>query len=355
MLKEHKFVIRIDGTKYPLVAGFTFTRDLKMMGAGFELKMTDPDLDMINAFNPNKECVLEIDDQVIAKVYFYAVDVDDSNGHVYTYYGRDSCGDLIDCSAQFSTGFEMSNVKLDTAIRDILTPYGMKLTVSGDVGAAFKKLAINPGETVFNFIDRVCKYRGLFPLSDGVGGLILTDVSNIPSSGSLIVGQNGNVISRTGRIDYSQRHSSVTILGQSAGADLLDASAQDITASKGVAYDTGVVRHRPLIMQAEKEGYDLDMQGRAEFEVRHRKFIGTDLTYTVPGWEASEGDLWLINTSVPVRDQWLNLSRDFLIKRVSLTREEKGTFSQISVAPAEAYDLPVHKQPEDNAVFGGLL
>lgn len=355
MLKKYEFNIRINGQPYELAKGFTFSRDIKLMSSAFELQLIDPDLALIKNFTPSQECQIEIDRKILAKVYFKSVSIDDKDGHVFTYYGRDRAGDLVDCSASFSDGgFERSNITLDEAIRDILKPFNMPLTVAVDVGKPFPKISITPGDSVFNVIDQLCKYRAAFALSDGVGGLIITSVSQIRSGGSLIVGDDGNVLSRTGMIDYGDRFSQITVKGQADGAEFGDAPASALCTSEGHAYDKGITRHRPLIIIAEKDGYDLDMQERAIFEARHRRFIGTAITYTVQGWEAAENEFWRINTLIPIRDPQLNIARDMLAKRVSLSRGEDGTLTQIGVAPAEAYDLPAYKQPEDDAVFGGF-
>lgn len=355
MLKTYKFVIRIDGVPYELSKGFSFSRDMKLMSSAFELQLIDPDLEMIKNFTPSQECQIEVNEKILAKVFFKSVRIDDNEGHVFTYLGRDRAGDLVDCSATFSSGgFERSNIKLDDAIRDILKPFNMPLTVAGNVGKAFTKISITPGDTVFQVIDQLCKYRGLFPLSDGVGGLIITSVSQIRSGGTLVVGENGNVISRTGEVDYSSRYSKITVKGQAEGSIFADATAESMCGSEGCAYDNGVSRHRPLIILAEKDGYDLDMQERAMFEVRHRRFVGTEITYTVKGWEAIENEFWRVNTLIPVRDPYINIARDMLAKRVTLSRNDEGTLTQIGVSPGEAYDLPAYKQPQDSPVFGGF-
>ena len=353
--KKHKFIIRIDGQAYEMAKEFSFSRDIKLMSSAFELKLIDPDQTMIKNFTPSQECQIEIDDKILAKVFFRSVSIDDTEGHVFTYYGRDRTGDLVDCSAVFSDGgFERSNIKLDDAIRDILKPFNMNLTVVGDVGAAFQKVSITPGDSVFNIIDQLCKYRALFALSDGIGGLIITSVSNIRSGGSLVFGENGNVLRRSGAIDYGQRYSKITVKGQAEAAEFGDAEASHLCTSSGEAYDQGVTRYRPLIIIAEKDGFDLDMQERAMFEVRHRRFVGTELSYSVQGWEAAANEFWRVNTTVPVRDPQLNISRDMLIKRVMLSRNDNGTISEIGVAPTESYDLPALKQPEDEPMFGGF-
>lgn len=354
MLKTHRFIIRIGGSAYELAESFRFSRDLKLASSAFEITLIDPEQNLIKAFRPGLECQIEIDGHVLAKGYLDALTLDDTNGHVYTYTGRDRAGDLVDCSAIFSNGgFERSNIRLEDAVKDVLKPFNMPLTVAGSTGKAFSRLSITPGDTVFQFIEQACKYRALFPLSDGVGGLILTGASKTKSPGALIVGETGNVKTRQAQIDHRARFSEIIVKGQADGAEFGEADAKTLSGAEGKAQDQDIKRYRPLIIQAEREGYDLDMRARAEWEVRHRRFAGTEITYTVPGWEAAPGAFWTINTLVPVRDPQLQIARDMLIRSVTLTRDTEGTSTQITVAPAEAYDLPPLRQADDDALWGG--
>lgn len=356
MFNSHEFKIRIGGKEYEFKTGFSFTRSLSIMNASFELSVIDPDQEIIETFRPGGECSVVINGVVLAKVYLDEIGIDDTNGHVYTYKGRDRAGDLIDCSASFSDGkFERKNITLDAAVKDVLSPFNMPVKVVGDMGPAFKKLSINPGDTVFNFIDQICKYRAVLPLSDGLGGLILTKPGKSKSPGFIKCGEDGNVKSRNGKISHYNRFSTITVKGNADAAELVEADAETLAGSEGKSKDPDIVRARPLILIAEREGYDLDMKERAEWEVRHRRFSGVEMTYTLPGWEAAAGEFWKINTSVPVRDPKANIARDMLIKSVTLSRGPDGTTSQITVAPNEAYDLPPGRQDNDDTQWGGGL
>lgn len=353
MLKSHEFVIRIAGVPFKLQSAFTYSRDMALMGSAFEITLVDPDLSLIKSFRPGREVRIEIDGKVIGIGFLDVMTFDDSDGHVYKYIGRDRSADLIDCSAKFSSGgFERENITLEAALKDILSPFNMGLTLSGDTGSAFKKVSITPGETAINVIDRLCKYRALFPLSDGVGGLVVARAGQQKSSGKIIVGQN--VIARTAKIDHTARYSEITITGNGNHSSFGDLSAQKLSEANGIAVDPDISRYRPLIIQSELEGFDLDMVERAKWEVRHRRFAGTEVTYTVPGWEAAAGEFWKINTIIPVQDKELNINRSMLIKGVSLTQDESGTKTQITLAPSEAYDIPpLREQASDDALFGG--
>ncbi|MDP7142695.1 MAG: hypothetical protein QGH69_05215 [Alphaproteobacteria bacterium] len=359
MLKSYDFKVRIDGTVYTHTSSMRFNRSMDMLGGGLKLDLIDPDRSLIRAFRPGIRSEIEINGVTITKAIFDLVSINDNNGHVYSYTGRDPSGDLVDCSAMFSDGgFSKKNINLETAIKDLLKPYGMGVKMAADGGAAFNEVSFTPGETVAEVIRRLCKYRALFPFSDGFGNLVITKAGARRSGGYLATGDEGNVITRNGDISHIQRYSEIIVKGGSNGGAGLEgfseASPDDLASKEGRARDPDITRHRPLIIQAESEGYDLDLQERALWEVRHRRFSGVSLNYTVPGWEAAEGEFWKINTLVPVIDAPLFIKRDMLVKSVELSRDDQGTTTTLGVAPAEAYDLPPSREPEsDDALWGG--
>lgn len=356
VIKSYDFKVRIDGKAFALETGFRFNRDMNLVGAGFQLNLIDPDLTILKTFRPGQKAEIEIDGRVIARVKLETLGIDDTNGHVYRYGGRDACGDLIDCSAMFDNeSFSKKNVRLEAAVKELLKPFKMDLKVAvDDTGKPFNEVAITPGETVFDVIDRLCRYRALRPLSDGVGGLILSRAGNNKSGGAITAGEN--VITRDPRISHTQRFSEIIVKGSSngdGGSAFGDTDAKSLSSKEGRAKDPDIKDYRPLIIQSESDGYDLDLKSRAEWEIRHRRFTGTEITYTVPGWEATDGVFWKINTTVPVYDPKLNIDRHMLIKTVELIRDGDGTKTNLTVAPAEAFDLPAIRQSEDDDIWGG--
>ena len=73
--------------------------------------------------------------------------------------GRDRTGDLVDCSAATMPG-EWQNELLDRIVQSLIDPFGISVTVDTDIGEPFRKFRIDEGETVFEAIDRACRYSG---------------------------------------------------------------------------------------------------------------------------------------------------------------------------------------------------
>ena len=61
----------------------------------------------------------------------------------------------------------------DRIVQALVQPYGISVAVETDIGAPFRKFRIDEGETVFEAVERACRFRAVLPLSDGAGNLIL--------------------------------------------------------------------------------------------------------------------------------------------------------------------------------------
>ncbi|MBK67927.1 MAG: hypothetical protein CMP22_07325 [Rickettsiales bacterium] len=357
MLNSYDFKVRINGVAYDLVKGFSFSRDMSLMGSSFKLDLVDPDHEILKIFRPGVKAQIEIDGVEIARAWLEVLSISDAKGTVYTYSGRDAFADLIDCSAVFSDGsFSKKKISLEKAIADLIKPYGLAVKKLADTGKLFDSVTITPGETVANVITRLCKYRAIFPYSDGVSNLLLAKPSDIKSGGRIYVtSEESNILTRAGQISHVQRFSKVTVKGSNNGlSDWASATPTQLSQNEGVAFDPDIKRHRPLIIQAESDGYDIDHKERAVWEVRHRRFSGTEISYTLPGWSSQNGDLWKMNSLIEVIDEDLFIHRNMLIKGIELTRDDDGTKTKITVAPSEAYDIPATKQEDkDDALWGG--
>lgn len=349
--KQPEFRFIVDGSDYALWTSASVNRSLDSSSGSFQLYLLNPDRTLIKNYRPSIACEIKLDDSLIAAGHLDGFDFDDSSGRLYTFNGRDRVADLIDCAATVDGSHEFTNMKLDDVAKAILKPFGMRLSVSGDVGRNFDRLSIEPGETAFAFIERACRYRGLMPISDGTSGLVLVKPGATKSSGKIVMGEN--VKTRNASVTHGQRYSQIIVKGQSSASDISNAS--DNAHASGRASDPAIQRYRPLVIQAEQGGYDLDMQERAEWEVRNRRHNGVKINYTVPGWKTPAGDFWTLNTLVPVIDEDLAINRDMLISGIRFNRSDSdGTSTQITVTPAEAFDLPPVRQSGDDDVWGGF-
>tara|TARA_B100000686_G_scaffold343143_1_gene423446 strand:- start:202 stop:1251 length:1050 start_codon:yes stop_codon:yes gene_type:complete len=273
-----------------------------------------------------------------------------ARGREVSISGRDRIADLLDCAATVDGPYEFKSQILEAVIKSVLKPYSIPLTISAETGKKFERIAINPGETAYEFIERICRYRSVLPISDGIGGLHLVKPGNQNSGVSLVYGDN--ILSGSGEMDYRDLHSLYVFKSQGeAGAFT---TAEESATPEGRAEDLKVGRYRPFVEVAEAQGFNQTLAERAEWQKRINRARATTITYDVQGFYSSEGQFWLPNTLVDVKDPELGVERTLLIKSVTMSRQESGTITQLDMTLPEAFDIPPVKEPSDDDAWGGI-
>lgn len=349
MFPDPQYTLIVDGTRWDVWLSISVSRSIERVGGSFSVTLAKkPEEGFLSAaMKTGLPVQVEIDGNIVLDGYIDDVthSYDDSTADI-SVVGRDKTGDLIDCAAIVDGPFEYNNIKLEKMIEKILKPFGIPLTVDVDTGAPFNRLAVQPGETAFAFIDRICRYRAVLAVSNGIGGLVLVKPSNEKSPGKLVYGDNilkGNVALKS-----TERFSLYVLKGQAEGYD--ETTGEEVAAGEGRAKDELVTRYRPTVITAESQGYNQTLQERAEWQRNTNRARGNTATYDVVGWyaEAEGKTLWKPNTLVQVVDPARSINREMLIVSMTLARSNAGTFTTLELAIPEAYELLAEKEPESD-------
>jgi prophage tail gpP-like protein len=287
------------------------------------------------SIRPGAEFTLTLEGEAVVEGFLDALGVAyDATNHTLTVRGRERTADLVDCAATVDGPYEWANIGLEEAARRIAEPYGITVRAEADLGKAFPRFSIQPGEAAWEAIARAARERAVIATGDGLGTLILTRAGEGgEAAGALRLGGNdGNILRANGSFDVAERHNLVVVRGQAQG---------ETEASQGEARatDEDIIRHRPKVILAEAQGEGVTFQDRAAHEVRVAAGKSRRVRYTVPGWRGSSGNLWLPNTKVWVEDAFLELKRELLISNVTFSLTEQGTVTELQVAPVDAYAL----------------
>ena len=323
-------VLIVDGRAY---AGWKSLRaqiGMEQICGDFELGVSDrwPNHAEKCAINEGAACELKLDGEIVISGFVEEVVADgDDKQHAIRITGKDRTGDLVDCSAQSQT---WRGAALERIVRDICSPFGITVSAQAETGAAFGKFAVEEGETAFDSISRACRMRGVLPVSDAAGGLVITSAGSKRVASGLKRGVN---IER-GQLTRSlkDRHSQYIIKGQRPGSD--DLTPEESSTVRAVASDSGVTRHRPLIILAD-QGSTADYVKRANWEMNSRLGRSRRATYTVTGWQHS-GGLWRPNRMVPVHDEQYGIAGDLLITSVCFSLDDSGSRADIELCRREA-------------------
>ena len=328
--------LRIGGRIHQGWTEATVTRSLETLCSTFRMALSERTAGETapRAVSPGDGCTVSVDGEQVLRGYVDEVRPRyDSGDHMISVRGRDATADLVDCSAASHPG-EWQNETLDQITRGLVAPFGLEVTVETDVGAPFTKFRIDEGETVFEAIERGCRYRGVLPLSDGNGGLLITHPSRARSS--TLLRRGTNILAAEGVANWSDRYSEYTLLGQQAGSDFLTGeAAAHVTAS---ARDPGVQRHRPLTIIGEQSIDTDEAEARVQWEANVRAARSRSVSVSVQGWREREGGgLWSPGQVVHLSDDWLGIDRDLLIASTAHSLSRAGTITKMTLFPPDAF------------------
>lgn len=354
MTPETPFNVVLNKASYYGWKSIAVSRSIEQMSGSFELgltrKVAESDIYLKGDVAPGMPAQIEILGHAFLDGYVSETQFSyDKASSTLSASGRDRVGDLIDCAAAVDRQFEFSGQKLDAAIRQIVKPYNIRLTVDADVGAAFGRLAVQPGESAAEFIIRSCRMRGILPLSDGIGGLVLVKPAAHKSGGRLVYGEN--ILSAAVSLSDSEMHSLYVVKGQTAVYFADDDDAATTAQPEGRASEALVSRYRPKVIISENEGYDMTLAQRAAWEKKMARAASRRARYTVKGWEAAPGEIWAINTVVSVKDPRSGLSQEMLISGTRFLYSAAGTRAELDLVLPEAYDLPALKDTPATAAI----
>ena len=254
--------------------------------------------------------------------------------------GRDRTGDLIRCSA-IHRGGQWRNATLTRIATDLAAPFGLQVVADVDVGAPIVDFKLSHGESVLDALARAARLRGVLVTRDDQGRLLLTRAGNLRFRG--VIRRGWNVIEMSGIGSDEDRHSEYIVYGQSnTGADFDYARGL-----KAVAKDVDMERYLPLIINADGNTTQAELQALADHTLRVRRGHSLGYRYLVEGW-TFEGEPWPVNQRVPIFDDLAGLDGDeWLIASVRHTCDLRdGDVTELIVRPIEAYaEVPLKSKP----------
>jgi prophage tail gpP-like protein len=227
----------------------------------------------------------------------YLEQPDDSRGpegRSTTLLGKSTTNHLQEAAALLEE-LQLRSVTLDQIVRKLVEPWKIPVRVEegADLGAKFKKVKINDGETPFEVISRAAHERGLLVYTQTGAELIVGEPTRGPSEfwfpgagdteSSIRVGGD---VSGLGSAYSVLGHGVHLLLGKDPGKHVATVPNPDVTA------------YRPIVIEARK-GTQLDeLVKQANRMMNSRR--GKALTCNVESgsWYAPNGDRWWPNMMV---------------------------------------------------------
>ena len=142
-------------------------------------------------FKPGDECaiylggLLAITGVILVRQVAY-----DANSHavmlqgvgIQWYVGRAS---VLDKKGNFD------KMTFEQVARKVIAPFGIEVKTVGTLNATpYEKLQVEPGETVWAFLERIARPRGIILGTDHEGAILLIDNHTAPVTAQLLEGEN---------------------------------------------------------------------------------------------------------------------------------------------------------------------
>lgn len=280
---------------------------------------------------PGDACTILLAGQLALTGYVYLRQASyDARRHGVMIIGRSLTGDVVDSSAPVNTG-EFKNQNWEAIARKMLEQFKVPLMMRGGGAAAmlpFKRADVQPGESVFQFLERLARQRGIVLSDDESGNLVAATQFESSGGDALVEGQN--ILRATCTISDLALNGPVASFAQINGDDNEHAKrASQIVAS---TTDTNVSRFRPLVTLAEHPIRTAEAQKRTEFEGGWRESVSIVADITKYGWLKDAGGLWKVGEPVPVKSPMLMLDMTLYTKCVVFTQDvASGTLTTLTL------------------------
>lgn len=380
-LDINKVSVEVDGVRYEGWKSARIEVGIDQICRAFVLSVTDdfPGNQNFSRLQPGQEVILRIGEDRVCTGYTTSTPISyDARTVSVQVQGKSKTVDLVDCcspwsaiasapSASSDSADQWSDVKTgapktqvvkpakttntswhnQTAVQiisDLCSPYGIKVICEvSSFNTKLTNFTVNPGEKVFESINRLLTKENLVVTDNEFGDLVITEAGkNGTSPDRLETGKN--ILSSSSNFDVSKVFSVYAVLGQHKGTDL--EFGRQTSQDKGIAYDKTVRRYRLLVIKDSGQSSGSLAANRAQFERLFRLANSQTLTLKIQGWRQSNDNLWKVNMIVPVLDSIVGVSGSRLVKRLTMNLDSSGTTSQLELILPSAYERKGARQQQ---------
>jgi prophage tail gpP-like protein len=331
----------VNGLKFAGWISVRIEAGLERLARSFELSVTQkwPGSEAPR-IKPGDLCEVFIDDDLVCTGYVDATPISyDAHGITIVINGRSKTGDLIDSSAEFTTG-QFKGLSVEAIAKKLSAPYSVNVINETATGAVITDFQIQQGETVFESLDRLSKQRQVLFTDNAAGDVVIASPGSRGSANSAL--ELGiNILSGNAGFDFSEVYSSYTVKGQKSGTDdIFGANASQIS---GTAVDGTIKRRRVLVVKQYGQADANTCLQRANYEKQTRQAKAGEIRYRVAGWRQANGTLWQPNLSVQITDAIMGIDKSLIISECTYTLDDSGMITELVVIPEGAFTTEPEK------------
>jgi prophage tail gpP-like protein len=205
--------------------------------------------------------------------------------------------------------------------RKVIAPFGIGVKTIGTLNKIpFEKLQVEPGENLWNFLERIARPKGIVLGSDHLGNMLLIDHHSSNVASELVEGDN--ILKCQATISKEAMHSNYIVDGQPPqGDDQHGRQATEMRAQIGGS----AKRYSPLLTPAEQPVKTMaELQDRAQNEAVWHEGTEIRASITVQGWMMPGGGLWRAGDLIAVQSPMAMLDMGLKIETATFTQDNSG-------------------------------
>jgi prophage tail gpP-like protein len=171
---------------------------------------------------------------------------------------------------------------------------GVNFSIVGSPSGAnlpFARVSEHPGETRFDFIERLCRMRNIHLLSDGQGTLLGTRGGSGNIAATLTEGVNIESARLVMRDDNAVNQ--ITTIGSLPGGSSTGAAGDATRDIKATATNPNYTGPETMTVAAPQPGTAAEMAMHSNHEVNLTVTTQLDCEIVTPGWFLPDGSLWM--------------------------------------------------------------
>jgi prophage tail gpP-like protein len=331
--------LRVNGMEYQGWTSARVSRSIESAAGSFSLGISDRWAGQSQPWPiaEEDECSVLVGGKVLLSGFVDERELSISaSDHTMTVGGKDRAAALVECSADLSK-WEFSGVPLEQIARTLAEPFNVKVAVQPGlvIPAIPNKLAVDPGETAWEALEKALRMVGILAVSDGQGGLVLTRPSTTSLSTALVEGLN--ILAGSSKFSATGKYRVYKVTGQKAGTD--EDFGLEASSVLGDAVDSSVRRGaRVLLVRAESTVTRAQARTRAQWEAAVRAARGDQVQVTVSGWTQGNREVWPVNALVNVRSRFLGVDGHMLIVGATFSLDSSsGSTTQLELRRPDAF------------------
>ncbi|MGU3539974.1 phage baseplate assembly protein [Methylobacterium sp. A54F] len=250
------------------------------------------------------------------------------NKKVVSLSGKSKAADAVDCHpVKHKTG-RIENKTLLEAARELdEVRCGF---VSDQKLAKIDKIQRQPGDTIFQTIEREARRVGMMLQGLPDGSINITRAGTKRHAGALVLGQSP-VEEMDVAINCDQKFSPIVGRGQRAGGVGKDALRLEARET-----DESVGRNRPLLVLPEGDWSKKELKKRLRWERLRRAGFGTTIKPKVSTWRDEAGKLWLPGLLMALVCDPEMIDADYTLSTANLRQGDEGTLAYLTFVDPKA-------------------